>query len=165
MIDPGACVSQTGRSYSCRLCGLSETQDSVSLREVTDSPPGNTDSDVRTLTDFHHLGVTLRVPRVVLGLAVVLPGVLFSHPSEFLERYFQRCFSAVTHRRVSKTLSGCLAEDKAKVKSCLSGWSFILCSCALSLHAWFNPAISHMMVKVLFRLSCSYGLQISCVLL
>lgn len=158
-------MSQTGRSYSCRLCGLSETQDSVSLREVTDSPPGNTDSDIRTLTDFHHLGVTLRVPRVVLGLAVVLPGVLFSHPSEFLERYFQRCFSAVTHRRVSKTLSGRLAEDKAKVKSCLSGWSFILCSCALSLHAWFNPAISHMMVKVLFRLSCSYGLQISCVLL
>lgn len=31
-------LEQTGRSYSCRLCGLGETQDSVSLREVTDSP-------------------------------------------------------------------------------------------------------------------------------
>lgn len=144
---------------------MSETRDSVPLREVTDAPPGNTDSGAGTLTNFHHLGVTLRVPRVVLGLAVVLPGVLLSHPSEFLERYFQRCFSAVTHRSVSGTLNGCLAEDKAKVKSCLSGWSFILCSCALSLHAWLNPAISHMMAKVLFRLSCSYGLQIICILL
>lgn len=112
-------------------CCLSKTQDSASLREVTDSASGNTDSYVWTLTDFHHLRMTLRVPRVVLGLAVVLPGVLLSHPSKFLKRYFQRHFSAVTHLTVSKTLSSCVSEDKAKVKSCMSGWSFIRCSCAV----------------------------------
>lgn len=107
---------------------LSKTQDSASLREVTDRACGNTDSWVWTLTDFHHLRETLRVSRVVLGLAVVLPGVLLSHPSKFLKRYFQRRFSALTHVTVSKTLKGCVAEDKAKVKSCMSGWSFIRCS-------------------------------------